>query len=80
MTQFKNVFFRPWEGTHYGKRPFGRLLVLGESHHGSKPRPNWTIAVVEQYIANEDSAPWFSRFTKIGRCSRRWRLLETQPV
>jgi hypothetical protein len=77
MSNLPHVFFLPWKGKQYGRSRLGRLLVLGESHHGNDPAPNWTVEVVEEYIANKDSQPWFRTFTNIGLAvagSAYWEL------
>lgn len=59
-------FFSPWKGGTFGENDV-RLLILGESHHGTNPTPDWTVDVVRRYIANQETEPWFSTFTKIGQ-------------
>lgn len=66
MNDWNKVFFRPWKGTNYGLRQFGRLLILGESHHGTNPSREWTIEVIQEYLANDVSQPWFRALTNIG--------------
>jgi len=61
-----SVFFIPWEGENY-KTASRRLLLLGESHHGSHPKSSWTIEVVKQYVANDLRETWFRTFTAIGQ-------------
>jgi len=48
-----NVFFRPWIGKHYGKTDNWfqtRLLILGESHYGTNPKPSWTNEEIGAYL------------------------------
>jgi hypothetical protein len=59
-------FFSPWKGDIYGSKDV-RLLILGESHHGTNPTPDWTVNVVRRYIANKETESWFPTFTKIGQ-------------
>lgn len=61
-----DVFFVPWEGAEYEANA-KKLLLVGESHHGSDPQPTWTIEVVRRYIANEIKEPWFRTFTTIAQ-------------
>jgi hypothetical protein len=70
------VFFQPWIGSKYWNEST-QVLVLGESHHGENPSPDWTVEVVREYIANESSESWFPTFTKLGQAitgSPAWEL------
>jgi|SRR6266542_5306939 len=29
----RNIMFKPWKGTDYGKTQYGKLLIVGESHY-----------------------------------------------
>lgn len=58
--------FNPWIGSKYGQNSrFGRkVLVLGESHYGDRPRPEFTIDVVRRY-GQEQRARFFTIAAKL---------------
>jgi len=56
---YKHIYFEPWIGRYYRKRPRPRILVLGESHYeASIQNRDFTRKLTEQFVRGD----WAHRF------------------